>query len=246
MIVLYLSLSIRRFCNEGHEVIPAKDMREALQQRPDKGTTSSVNSVSTENKTLKMTKLEGFSSFHNFQHEDKAIRIWKAFSVGSGRFIPYSNIFLQHQGPINLKDEEDQDFFPEVSGRNFKTKQDKTSDTEVQIYECSEPGCCQEFDSMEDLDVQMELGVHELVHPNESIYDQLRRQWAAPFGNVTVHKSNTQPISADNTVHSEGESGCPSALPMGWALHALSSKSRFPDCVKLYLKAKFDLGERTG
>jgi hypothetical protein len=33
---------------------------------------------------------------------------------------------------------------------------------------------------------------------------------------------------------------------MGWALHAPASKSRFPDCVKLYLKAKFDLGERTG
>jgi hypothetical protein len=112
--------SIRRFCNEGHDVIGAKDMREALQQRPVKGTTSSVNSVSTENKTLKMTKLKGFSSFHNFQHEDKGIRIWKAFSVGSGRFIPYSNIFLQHQGPTNLKVEEDQDFFPEVSGRSFK------------------------------------------------------------------------------------------------------------------------------
>jgi hypothetical protein len=92
----------------------------------------------------------------------------------------------------------------------------------------------------------MELGVHELVHPNESFYDQLRRQWAAQFGNVTVHKSNTQPISADNTNHSEGESSCPSALPMGWALHGPASKSRFPDCVKLYLKAKFDLGERTG
>jgi Arf-GAP/Rho-GAP domain/ANK repeat/PH domain-containing protein 3 len=194
-----------------------------------------------------MTKLKGFSSFHNFQHEDKGIRIWKAFSVGSGRFIPHSNIFLQHQGPTNLKVEEDQDFFPEVSGRSFKTKQDKTSYPEVQIYECSEPGCCQEFDSMEDLDVHMELGVHEIVHPNESIYDQLRRQWAAQFGNVTVHKSNTEPISGDNTIHSEGESDCPSsALPMGWALHAPASKSRFPDCVKLYLKAKFDLGERTG
>ena len=149
-----------------------------------------------------------------------------------------------------MKVEEGQEFFPEVSGRSFKTKQDKTSnlksDMEVRIYECSEPGCCQEFDSMEDLDVHMELGVHELVHPNESIYDQLRRQWAAQFGNVTVDKSNTLSSSADNTIHSEGESGCRLGLPMGWALHAPASKSRFPDCVKVYLKAKFDLGERTG
>ena len=51
---------------------------------------------------------------------------------------------------------------------------------------------------MEDLDIHMELGVHELAHPNENIYDQLRRQWAVLFGNVTVHKSNTQPILTDN------------------------------------------------
>ena len=99
---------------------------------------------------------------------------------------------------------------------------------------------------MEDLDVHVELGVHELVHANESFYDKLRRQWAAQFGNVTVHKSNTQPISTDNTIHSEDGSSCHSALPMGWALHAPASKSRFPDCGRLYLKAKLDLGERTG
>ena len=171
--------------------------------------------------------------------------------MGSGRFIPYSEIFLQHQGPTNLKVEEDQHFFPEVSGRSFKTKQDKTSelrsetDHEVRIYECSEPGCSQEFDSMDNLDVHMELGVHELDHPNESIYDQLGRQWAAQFGNVTVHKSSTQPISTDNNVHSGDGSGCYLALPTGWALHAPASKSRFPDCARLYLKTKFDLEERT-
>ena len=103
--------SMRRFCNEGHDVIRAKDMREALQRRAVKGTTSSVNSVSTENKTLKIIKLKGFNSFQNFQHEDKGIRMWKAFSVGSGRFIPYSETFLQHQGPTKLKVEEDQHFF---------------------------------------------------------------------------------------------------------------------------------------
>ena len=240
--------SIRRFCNEGHDVIRAKDMREALQRRPVKGTTSSINSVSTENKTLTIKKLKGFSSFHNFQHENEGIRMWKAFSIGSGKFIPYPEIFLQHLGLTNLKVEEDQQFFPEVSRRIFSRSEcsDSRSDTDVQIYECSEPGCSKEFDSMEDLDVHMELGVHELVHPNESIYGQLRRQWAAQFGNVTVYKSNTQPILAGNTIHSEGESGYHSVLLMGWALNEPASKFRFPDCVRIYLKVKFDLGERTG
>ncbi|CAB4022439.1 Hypothetical predicted protein, partial [Paramuricea clavata] len=61
--------SIRRFCNEGHDVIRAKDMREALQQRPVKGTTSFVNS-----------------------HEDKGIRIWKAFSVEFGNVTVHKTL----------------------------------------------------------------------------------------------------------------------------------------------------------
>ena len=68
----------------------------------------------------------------------KEIRMGKAFSAGSGKFIPYSEIFLQHQGPTNLKVEEDQQFFPEVSGRSNKTKQDKTSDSRSECSdECS-------------------------------------------------------------------------------------------------------------
>ena len=78
-------------------------MREALQRRPVKGTTPSVNSVSTENKTLTIKKLKGFSSLHNFQHEDEGIRMGKAFSAGSGKFIPYYEIFLQHQGPTQFE-----------------------------------------------------------------------------------------------------------------------------------------------
>ena len=33
---------------------------------------------------------------------------------------------------------------------------------------------------------------------------------------------------------------------MGWALHEPASKARFPEAVKKYLTAKFNLGEKTG
>ena len=91
--------SIRRFCNEGHNVIRAKDMREALQRRPVKGTISSVNSVSTENKTLKIRKLKGFSSFHNFQHEDEGIRMWKYF------LLVVENSFLILRSSCSTRDQ---------------------------------------------------------------------------------------------------------------------------------------------
>ncbi len=172
-------------------------MREALQERPVKGTTSSVNIVNTENKTLEMVKLKGFSSFHNFHYEESGIRIWKAFSVGKGQLIPYSSLFLKHQGPTNLSVVEDQSFFPAFTGRIFKTQPNKKSEllaeseSEVRIYECSEPACCQEFDSMEDLDVHKELGIHDVPSTNESIYDQFEDSGPDSLGPLVY--TRTQP-----------------------------------------------------
>ena len=43
-----LKSTIRRYCNEGNDILSATDMREALQKRPVKGITASVNLVNAE------------------------------------------------------------------------------------------------------------------------------------------------------------------------------------------------------
>ena len=66
--------SIRRYCNEGHDVVSAKDMRVALSERPTKGTTASACAINETQKTVDVHKIEGFSKYHNFKFEVEGIR----------------------------------------------------------------------------------------------------------------------------------------------------------------------------
>ena len=53
--------SIRAYCNEGHDVLTAVDMRDALTQHPVKGTTAAVSIVDESKHTLCINKIEHFS-----------------------------------------------------------------------------------------------------------------------------------------------------------------------------------------
>jgi len=68
---------IRRYCNEGHDILRAADMRRALSERQVKGTSACVCVVDETKKTLDVKKVEGFSKLHNIQFEVKGIRVWR-------------------------------------------------------------------------------------------------------------------------------------------------------------------------
>ena len=111
-------------------------MREALQKRPVKGTTASVNLVNREKMQLVVNKQENFSSFHNFQYETKGVRVWKAYSIGRGKLVQYKEIFETHQGPTVMAVVDNQIFFLVDSVRNYKEKPiDQREDDK--LHECS-------------------------------------------------------------------------------------------------------------
>ena len=101
-ILCTMKSSIRRHCNEGHDVVSAKDMRVVLSERPAKGTTASVCAINETQKTVEVHKIEGFRKYHNFKFEVEGIRTWRAYGVGLGRFIPYREVITEHQGPTDL------------------------------------------------------------------------------------------------------------------------------------------------
>ena len=63
---------IRRYCNEGHDILTAADMRRALLERSVKGNCASTDETK---KTLDANKIEGFSKLHNIQFEELGIRV---------------------------------------------------------------------------------------------------------------------------------------------------------------------------
>ncbi|CAH3186768.1 unnamed protein product, partial [Porites lobata] len=109
--------SIRRYCNEGHDVVSAIDMRVALSERPVQGTTASVYAMNETQKTLEVHNMEGFSKYHNFKLEVEGIRAWRAYGVGLGRFVPYREVITEPQGPTDLIVHEN--FFPLKEARVY-------------------------------------------------------------------------------------------------------------------------------
>jgi len=81
-ILSQMKSSIRRYCNEGHGVISARDMRVALSESPVQSTTASVCAINETQKTLEVHKIEGFSKYHNFKFEVEGIKAWRVDGVG--------------------------------------------------------------------------------------------------------------------------------------------------------------------
>lgn len=80
-ILCLLKASIRRYCNEGHDIVTAQDMCTALEERPVKETAATVCSIQEQFQTLQINNIPDYSSLHNFEFSEGGSRVWKAFGV---------------------------------------------------------------------------------------------------------------------------------------------------------------------
>ena len=240
--------AIRRYCNEGHDVLSAKDMRTALSERPVRGTTACVCSVNESQETLEVKKIENFSRYHNFKFESNGIRVWRAYGVGQGRLIPYQDIIVKPQGPTDLAI--DVEFFS-VKETRIHIKGTSTDGEETSgLFSCSEPGCQMVFKKFSELENHLDVGEHRQVpRCPETVYDKLRIDWAGKFFTVDKNKETSRaPVAHCEEQRDKYEASSSSSdLQLGWALHKPRNQGvRFAAEVKQYLTTKFDLGERTG
>ena len=238
-----MKTAIRTYCSEGHDILTASNMREALQKHPVKGTTASVNVVDESQQSLLIKKLDHISSFHNFHFDSTGIRGWKAYNIGQGKLFPYSDLYIKHQGPTMLQTRE---IFCDHSlkERDMKMKQPLNEEESTLSYECNAPGCDQVFVSITQLEEHLDVGQHKSM-AKKSTYDQIRRDWAAKFQSVDIQ----QRLSGTTTATArpaDKKTLAKVPLEMGWALKKPSVCTRFSSNVKDYLKAKFMLGEKTG
>ena len=148
--------AIQKYCNEGHNILTASNMREALLERPVCGTTASVNRVDESCITLKINNIQNFSSYHNVVFEDTGIRVWKAYGVGEGKLVPFKDTVLQPQAHTKLLQDE-----PFFQSGNRKMKAEKKSDTGTGLFECSVAGCGLVYERFGDLELHMEFGRHQ-------------------------------------------------------------------------------------
>jgi hypothetical protein len=128
--------AIQKYCNEGHDILTASDMRRALLERPVSGTTASVNRIDYSSITIKVKNIDSISTYNNIEFEDTGIRVWKAFGIGKGRLLPFKDILINPQLSTNIQQEEQ---FSKKESRPVKP--DERRNTEDGLFECSVVGC---------------------------------------------------------------------------------------------------------
>ena len=61
-----MKLAIRRYCDEGHDILSAKDMTKALLEGPASGVTASVNKIDESKMSAEVKPMKNFYSFPEF------------------------------------------------------------------------------------------------------------------------------------------------------------------------------------
>ncbi|XP_078352890.1 uncharacterized protein LOC144637689 [Oculina patagonica] len=243
--------SIRCYCDEGHDINCAVDMRTALLERPVRGVTASVCAIDEKKNTLNVNKIDGLSKLHNFTYDDKGLRVWRAYGIGPGKLISFDDVITEQQGKTGPIVQESGDFFTLKEARQLNIKNPERIDTEEsteegQLFECSEPGCEKLFKSFRELEIHAEIGSHGNKPMTESCYDRIRRDWAERFSTVDPVHSDGSTSSRSSNPEKTTIDAPPSDLSQGWALSKPRAANRFSPKVRAYLNAKFELGEKTG
>ena len=237
-IICPMKLAVRRYCDEGHDIQVARDMREALLERPVKGVTAAVCEVNDEQRTIDVFKITHFSAYHNFEFGSGGIRARKAYSVGEGMSLNYSDILRSPQGPTSIVIKRDQEFFLASCKKNVVHKEGASVQTSAS-FPCPQAGCSLSFTSFNSLQSHLDYEQHEIKTSQESMYDQFRRDWAARFSTIQSENRPKPKMHISSVANS--------SLPMGWALQKPRvGGKRYSPHVKDYLKARFDAGEQSG
>ena len=206
--------AIRRFCNEGHDVLTASDMHTVLKERPVQGCTAAVCLVNETKKYLDIKKLQQLSAMHDFSYQQDRLRVWKAFEIGPDNLIPWNTIYINHQGATDLTTEQDNfGFTPGETQGSAHGNGDAESSCELrQVLECPDPACARTFRSVEEMELRISVGQH-----TESVYDKLKRGWVEKFSSLTLSEGDSA-----NAIERQCSEPFQPNLSEGWALHKVA------------------------
>ena len=225
-------------------------MHGALKARPVKGCTAAVCEVDRSDQEIKLNRISNFSTFHNFSYGETGLRMWKAFNIGTGKLVLWSELDVQVPSAINLNPASQELQFWDVQPRYVKllerTNQNVNPDAaETALFECNEAGCSCKFDNYDAFQDHINFDNHDPISSNqESLHDKLRRDWVLKFSAMSVDGQEQKKPTAERSTEIATQVESSDA---GWALQKpRGSGTRFSDNVKSYLQSRFSVGVETG
>ena len=259
---------MRRYLNEGNNIISASDMKRALDSYGGvKGCRVSVVSVDTSKQEITRHKWTGIQSFYNFEFQRLGIRVWKAYGIGKGKLMRTQDLktmsnpqketgLIVHENFTNpvvntgefkrLKNMAKHDTRDETSKGNVTN--DHYDDQDLQRgFACPEVGCVKVFVLSKNLERHLDSGEHFYRIHKEGVYDTIKRKWQSKcitVGSVQVSTSERcQELANDREKEKELS---PQNRVKGWALKKPKGGVRFTQSVRDFLNQTFLKGEETG
>ncbi|XP_063438338.1 uncharacterized protein LOC134719265 [Mytilus trossulus] len=145
--------SIRRYVNQGHDVLTAQSMKKAIDKSA-KIVKYIVRVIEgTECRKTKYTAIPAISTYSNFTFSAHGITAWKAYQVGTGKLIPSSDIPSVEKCILNTS-------CPEIEGEidvvfhQLPLKAEKEENT----ITCANEGFTLSFSSFHDLSSHLMFG----------------------------------------------------------------------------------------
>ena len=116
--------------------------------------------ISESDKTAEVNKIDGFSKLHNFCYEDKGVRVWRSYCVGSGKLMSYESLCVKSQWPTNLTTREG--FFDVKQSWVLKPDCVRPTDDNQPFSSWPEPRCKCVFAAFVDLELHLDVGEHDV------------------------------------------------------------------------------------
>ena len=248
---------MRSYLNSGHDISNAEDMKLAMESNGGvRGVATILCGPLTIPKTEHFPKWEGVSLINDIQFKAEEMKVWRAYDVGDGKDVPYSDFPLKEMTELptlnKTSDIPSTDlWFSEVkprqrhvtkrNDRTTSSPEDSSETDDDTLFTCPEDGCVKTFQRFSSLQKHLDGDRHKYTLERESLLDKAMLRYAENIESGAA--SIEQHVEA---IISEESADVPLAKT-GWALkHTTTSRRRLSEKQKNYLINLFLLGEKTG
>ncbi|XP_076070558.1 uncharacterized protein LOC143042174 [Mytilus galloprovincialis] len=246
-----LKSSIRRYINQGNDVLTATQMKEAI-EKTSKKVRYVVKVVETDTSAThphQKVQVPSISAMNNFEFVENGVKVWRHYKLGAGKLVPLNlaDVIVPKLRIIE-NPSEIVDFHPlvqsssSVSSSSTTAASASSSSTQQSedIFTCTNDGCTASFNSHQDFNNHLILDNCEIHSERVSKADVLKTKYVDKLAESQV---NSKEITlTGNCGEMEGEHH----LSRGWAIKTDRKNKRFSDNQKNFLIERFNIGLQTG
>ena len=249
---------MRIYVNAGHDSETASQMMTAIESSGGMAWVSVTVSGPQPTAKSAPVKWEGVSFINNIEYCNDAMQVWRAYGIGCGKFLSWSNFCQASSRPLSLLNKLPDNASSHVSFETVKARQRSEQTTELAsaterdsdeensekrsgLFHCPEEGCVKSFQQYSSLEKHLDCDKHKYALEHETLYDKAMIRYAAKL----EHGAGVVPETVDEDIIVLEDEGL--ALPMGWALKSATvTRENLTVAQKTYLTEVFQEGERTG